>query len=501
MKLKISHKLFVANLGITGVLVIAILALTYVSPKSLMEKAVIETDIKVLDALVIELASDYAKAGTWQSFVQDRQQWKALATSQLIRFLPKMPFQPQAGSLSPVNFGPPGDNPLIPRHGHIDPPDLSDGKFFQEIGIVGFSTFVQRVALLDADRNVIIAPDVQSDENQFRKIIVNDEIVGWARMGVIDIKMDPMAQWFIERQLTLSSWVSIIGVILAALFSYVLARHITAPIKELTRGASRLAEREFDIQIDVRTGDELQNLATSFNRISQELKGYETRQKQWIMDISHELRTPLTILLGELDALRDGVSRYDNKVAASLREEAGQIRRLVDDLHELTDLERKDFVRAWDPVNINDLLDFHIKKYEQRMSDRDIRVTFRPVEGDPLVVGDRHRLGQVLQNLLENSCRYIESPGELYVLGSKTVEGVFVSFEDTGPGVAPRSLPKLFDRLYRTDQSRSRKTGGAGLGLAICKNIIDAHGGKIDAFHSSKGGLCVRIQLPVNDEK
>src|SRR5690606_39974565 len=144
----------------------------------------------------------------------------------------------------------------------------------------------------------------------------------------------------------------------------------------------------------------------------------------------------------------------------------------VDDLHELTDLERKDFVRAWDPVNINDLLDFHIKKYEQRMSDRDIRVTFRPVEGDPLVVGDRHRLGQVLQNLLENSCRYIESPGELYVLGSKTVEGVFVSFEDTGTGVAPRSLPILFDIFVLTDQSLSRKTVGIGHRLACRINTL-----------------------------
>lgn len=494
MNLKISHKLFLANVGITMALIFAVLSLSYWINRSLVSQIAFDVDKHALTELAQELAADYKKDATWNAYTEDRGAWRKKLAEQL--------FKTEPFKNSPLNRGfvsTFGEHPPFPGKQHsphpFDAGRPSEPGGEKDTGKPPFSTFMERVALLDASKNVLIPAEVSSEKDLLYPITSGSATVGWVKMGILDAGTDHLSELFFKRQLIVVSWISIIGALLAAAFSYLLSRHFTSPIKQLATCAARLARRDFSTRISVSTGDELQELADSFNQIALELSGYESRQKQWILDISHELRTPLTILLGELEAVKDGVLPCDLTTVSSLQEEGNQIKRLVDDLHELSKLEQLGFVCTQHPVQINALLKDQIDRYRHKLDGRAIRLEFNPLPTDPVAIGDHNRLLQVLQNLLENGLRYVESPGQIYIHGSEFGDTIELIFEDSGPGVSVDALPKLFDRLYRTDASRNRKTGGMGLGLAICRNIIESHNGNITTEPSDKGGLRIKIQL------
>ncbi len=491
MKLKISHKLFLANLGITVVLIVAVLSLSYWINRSLASQIAFEIDKQALEELALELATEYRRSPSWEPYLNDRPAWHAKLATQLFKTEP-FKSMPQK-MVFPLGFGehaPPSQSTLSAAGPppHLAPVDHSTDSQH-------FSTFMERVALLDADKKVLIPADVVTEKDLLLPVKVDSRTVGWVKMGILDASVDLLSELFFKRQLIVVSWISVIGALLAAAFSYFLSRHFTSPINQLATCAARLARRDFTTRISVSTGDELQELGDSFNQIAMELNGYEARQKQWIQDISHELRTPLTILLGELEAVKDGVLPCDLNTVSSLQEEGLQIKRLVDDLHELSRLEQVGFDCVQRPVQINALLSDQVDRYLHKFDSRAINVQFDPLPDNPVVIGDHNRLLQVFQNLLENGLRYVESPGRIYIHGNARGDTIELNFEDSGPGVSAEALPKLFDRLYRTDASRNRKTGGMGLGLAICRNIIESHNGTITTLPSNKGGLRVKIQL------
>lgn len=495
MKLKISHKLFLANLGITVVLIVAVLSLSYWINRSLVSQIAFDIDKQALNELALELAAEYQDNPSWESYVDNRQAWNAKLAAQLFKTEPfknmpqKMIFP--LGTGEHLNAPPPPPPPVSIGAG--PPPHQATGAPFGNDQ--AFSTFMERVALLDAGKDILIPAEVLTERDLQLPIKVGSATVGWVKMGILDASVDMLSELFFKRQLIVVSWISVIGALLAAAFSYLLSRHFTSPINQLATCAARLARRDFTTRISLTTGDELQELGDSFNQIAKELNGYEARQKQWIQDISHELRTPLTILLGELEAVKDGVLPCDLNTVSSLQEEGLQIKRLVDDLHELSRLEQVGFDCVQLPVQINALLNDQVDRYRHKFDSRNIRVRFDPLHNNPVVIGDHSRLLQVFQNLLENGLRYVESPGQIFIHGYTRGDIVELNFEDSGPGVSAEALPKLFDRLYRTDASRNRKTGGMGLGLAICRNIIESHNGVITTLPSSKGGLRVNIHL------
>lgn len=214
------------------------------------------------------------------------------------------------------------------------------------------------------------------------------------------------------------------------------------------------------------------------------------------MDVSHELRTPLTILQGEFEAINDGVSTYDKKTVASLNEEVQHISRLVNDLHELTVTDTLELNYRHEEVDLYLLLTNYLQRYRSKFLGSDILIDLDLDAAKVIVAGDVYRLAQVIKNILDNSIRYIKSPGHLWIEAKQIDNELELQFHDSGPGVPDDAITRLFDRLYRSDPSRNRQTGGSGIGLAICKNIILAHKGKIFASHSAKGGLCINIQLP-----
>jgi two-component system sensor histidine kinase BaeS len=269
-------------------------------------------------------------------------------------------------------------------------------------------------------------------------------------------------------------------------------------VELITQGAHAVASRKFDARIDVRTGDELGQLAEDFNMMAQTLERYENLRKQWISDISHELRTPVSILRGEIEAIQDGLREVTDKNIGSLHAEVMHLQKLINDLHSLAVADNGSLSMKKEKIDIIGLLENSAEKFRPQYSRAGITLEFDKIPGENIfVTTDRDRLSQVFSNIFENTLRYTDSPGEMKIRHEVRHGKIHLYFEDSKPGVPEESFAKLFDRLYRVDTSRSRKRGGSGLGLAICKSIIESSGGEINASGSRLGGLMIEIVMPV----
>jgi two-component system sensor histidine kinase BaeS len=266
----------------------------------------------------------------------------------------------------------------------------------------------------------------------------------------------------------------------------------------LIQGTKALSRRDFDVHITPTTRDELAQLAENFNAMAHTLNTYETMRQQWITDISHELRTPLAVLQGEIEALQDGVREPTPENLASLQGEILRLKRLVEDLHLISLADSDQLFLNLKPIVILPLVEQIIEGFQPRFTRRGIalELDLRKIAGVQ-INADGGRLGQVISNILDNAGKYMHAPGTLKAIGKTEGTDLILTFEDSGPGAPPETHDRLFDRLYRVDSSRSRQTGGSGLGLSICRNIIENHNGGIWAASSSIGGMLIGIRLPL----
>ena len=291
---------------------------------------------------------------------------------------------------------------------------------------------------------------------------------------------------------------AIAGLLFAAIISLVLTMNITGPIRKLGRGTRSLISGEFKTRVSIQNRDELGKLSRDFNILAKTLDKNSESQKQWLADISHELRTPIAILKSELEAVEDGIREFDKETLQSLTHEVKRINNLVNDLYELTLADLGAMKYQMREMNIGSCLKEVIESYRDRLESSEIEIK-KLINTDGAFLGDSYRLEQLFTNLIENTLRYTDSPGKLEIQLKENKEDILIKFSDSEPGVDPDVMDKVFDRFFREELSRSREKGGAGLGLAICHEIVEAHSGKIKATKSEYGGLSIEISLPKGD--
>ena len=246
----------------------------------------------------------------------------------------------------------------------------------------------------------------------------------------------------------------------------------------------------FKTRIPVAVGDEMGLLSDDFNILAMTLEKTEKNRQLWVADISHELRTPLAVLRGELEALQDGIRQPEPETITALHGEVMHLARMVNDLYELSMSDIGALNYKMVEVNPAGILAGTLELFEQRLNQKGFELITDLSVGQPCsLLADPDRLQQLFTNVLENSLRYTDLPGKIKVQVEIDKEQVSIDFQDSSPGVSPEQLPKIFDRLYRVEGSRNRGTGGAGLGLAICKNIVNAHQGSIEADSSPLGAV------------
>lgn len=286
----------------------------------------------------------------------------------------------------------------------------------------------------------------------------------------------------------------------------VIARVISAPVAELAQAAQRVGAGDLSTRVQTRGSKEMVQLASTFNAMAAELQHAETLRNKLMADVSHELRTPLAVLEGNLRAALDHVYALDEAEVANLYSQTRHLIRLVNDLRELALAENHQLPLERQPTDLQGLVAETLQAIEPLAAEKGVHLldNTTPI---PQVDVDPIRIRQVLFNLLTNALRHTPAGGEVSASVGQTSlhhgagsTHVFITVQDTGEGMEAEELAAVFDRFYRADKSRSRETGGAGLGLAIARAIIEAHGGSLEARSAGKGqGSQFTATLPFGD--
>jgi len=353
--------------------------------------------------------------------------------------------------------------------------------------------------LLDPAGRRIAGPPLGNGDAEIQPIRVAGQTVGHLAYRPSGPLSDRLARGFQAQQLEAALVTALIVVLLAAGVSVLLARGFLAPVRRLAASTRALAAGRFDTRVEVNRRDELGHLAADFNRLAETLQRNERLRGEFMADISHELRTPMAVLRAELEAIEDGVRPLGRESLARLQSNIATLSKLVDDLYELSLADAGALNYRMAPLNLGELVRETTGQWRARLEEAGLALTLSVPDAKVTVNADQRRLRQLLDNLLENSLRYTDTGGAVRLALGTTNGRAVLRIEDSAPGVPSHALGRLFERLYRVEASRSRASGGAGLGLAICRNIAQAHGGGIEAYHAALGGLGLRLTLPLRD--
>lgn len=430
-------------------------------------------------SLIEGLTEYYANNQSWSNLVGDKQKWVDLLWQSSPHRRHRPPLWIKEARMEPNDVWPPAlaERPVKK---HVIPLEL-------------------RVMLLNADKTIIFGRKESLPQLSLQPIHYQEQIVGY--LGLLPGKTFNQASEirFMERQSESFIWIALLMISLSAGLAWLLAYTLGQPLKRITTAAKALAVGRYDIRLPVESTDELGQLARDFNDMAAALEQSEQARRRWVADISHELRTPLAILRGELEALQDGIRPLTAEAIDSLFGDVMRLNRLTEDLYQLSlsDQGALSYRKAHvDPVEI---LQEDLSALKPDFQNKHIHIKWTNHLPNPVsIYADPDRLSQLYRNLLNNSANYTDSNGQLAITIFREADKLVLNFSDSEPGVPESELPKLFDRFYRLESSRSRHHGGAGLGLALCSNIVEAHNGTIQALCSPLKGLTIRIELPIS---
>jgi len=465
-----------------------------------------------LSSLARVVARHYAYHGDWQPVIENTQLWWTLASPMAIMPNPD-------GSVADLSD-------MRKNHTYLHP-------------MLSSESFGGRVSLIDKDLHVKATPEENIEPRDLapppRRMPSLDEIAGSlllydthgkllrgdpkheritsvevpiiVRGEVVGVLKRPRPSHEIQK-IKYSVWSTatetlVWGLLIAFVFSllsaYVVSKNLSRPLFRISATLRNLASGHFDARLPAINNVAYQSICDDVNFLGRALEESKETRQRWISDISHELRTPVSILNAEIESAEAGIQGSSEDMLKSMREEVVQLNQLINDLKMLShsDLGGLNFERS--EIGVAQCLKQFADKIRSAAGKHDLKfeLCLETLPVDVTLFADENRLRQVFDNLLQNSLRYTDSGGIMRLTATTADNRLQIVWEDSDPSVPDESLPRLFERLYRVESSRSRATGGSGLGLSICKSIIEADGGEITACHSELGGLAIVIKLPL----
>ena len=537
MRISIGHRLFAAVL-------LAILAVTATGIALMRHKVLgsfadyaVRIELDRLAELSSSLGRQYTAKGDW-SFIprsrEQREEWIAVELLRLerIRDFPTVPLPPEAPvvvrklqpqeppeppeapaapepvgkpkgispPLPPVPDAPPVPAPpAMPKLPPLPPPPPAP-KIVSDGVTVAEAPLQDRIALYDAAGGYIAGHEAPGAPTVKRPIVVNGETVGHLAVTRPLRPSDALALAFLDQIKESLFVIVLLSVALSALAASLLAAHFRKPVLKLAQGTRELAAGRFDTRLDIARSDELGELAQHFNQLAERLESAERMRRDWVADTSHELRTPVSVLRAQIEAMQDGVRPATRENLDVLARQVMALSRLVEELNVLARLDVGALEYSMSNVNAWSLLRSQADAFSEKLDAAGLKMEIGPPPSRATVLADPDRLRQVFDNLLENSVRYTSAGGTVKLTAATVGAMLVLHLDDSTPGVPDDALPRLTERFYRVDASRSRKGGGSGLGLALCEKIVQAHGGTLTFAHSPLGGLRASIALPLAQE-
>lgn len=480
-RLPLAGKLFFAIALTAAISIAAMASMVAWSMRDGFTRYLLQAEIDRFDDLERALAGAHdPSAPGWPELRLSPEAWlKFVRTHFRPRHLPP----PPSGERSPPLKGGGGGRPKGPPLG-VDPAQLDE-----------------RLALLDADGRHVAGPLAGGFDAVRRPILTasaeaDGRPIGWISLAPPRSSSAAVDTFYLSEQLKSLLLASLVALLLSAVSAVALARWILAPVKKVAAAVSVLAAGDYGARLANTRYDELGRLIDDHNVLAANLEAAQTMERRWMTDTSHELQTPLATLRAGLEALQDGVRQPDAKTFDELHAAVLRLSRLVADIGTLSRASEGQILTSRVRMNFADLVAEAVEEARPRLSDAGLSIAYTQ-DGPVVLDGDPLRLGQLIDNLLENACRYTAAPGNVAVHTRSSETAVVLTIEDTPPQPGAAAMDRLFERFYRAEESRSRAHGGSGLGLAICQAIVRAHGGTIKALPSSLGGLLVGVELPV----
>jgi len=323
------------------------------------------------------------------------------------------------------------------------------------------------------------------------------------RSGVGTIYMTSPSSALTSLSLVYSSvgryfiWGDLLAVAAAVLATFFISRRILSPVRDLTTTAGKLGQGDLSQRVESRDRGELGQLAVAFNSMADDLERAEKLRRDLVVDVAHELRTPLSNIRGYLEAIRDDVVKPEPAIIQSIYDEALLLSRLIDDLQDLTLAEAGKLKLVVQPENATTIMAQSVSASQAQAVAKGLTLRTEFAGPLPLCLVDANRISQVLHNLIANAVAHTPAGGSVTVSAKQQDARIVISVVDTGEGIPPEDLPNIFERFYRADKSRTRSTGGHGLGLTIARRLVEAHGGTISVQSELGKGSSFTFTVPV----
>lgn len=428
-------------------------------------------DLQRTRQLALQLESIHAETGSWEALVGDRRRWVKLVMG-VTGHEVASGMEERLYEMFPASSFPSGLPAPLPL----------------------------RYALLDSRQNVLLGPSPSGPDREIYPIGKAATPVGYVAINPSPASFSNLYDVTFRRQFIAGIVAAALGAVLfALLLALGVSRRFLRPVSEVATAARQLAAGNYAMRLETGSTDELGRLRGDINELAAALDRHEDLQRRWIADISHELRTPVSLLLARLEAVQDGVRQMDRQTVDSLHADVTRLSLMIEDLYTLSLSDTGTLEYRKRPVDLGSVAACAVESLSDEFAAAGLSTEIQRDPAAVLVVNaDPDRLHQALVNLLTNSLRYTEKGGRVRVRVFRDASSAIVQVDDSPPAVAEADLPRIFDRLYRTEDSRSRRFGGAGLGLAIARSIVEAHDGRITARTSlDLGGLQVEIGLPL----
>ena len=521
--LKLLHKFSLAFLISNFIAVLLLLGLVIWSLTSGFNEFVNTSDQQYFTRVKQSLTQVYQEHQSWQPLTESRELWRnvfapAAKDARTDPYREKRPRQepPPRKGRDDRHRRPPSreehgdrDKRPPPRENRGDrdrrpPPREEPGDRYKKPPKNEADDFMKterRISFYNADKVPFVGRE-DIDENQWiEPITFNGDTVGYLALVPANAEKNSPASIFLKQQYQMFGLIAGAVIFLAVLMALGLSRHLVAPIKRLMEATNRLRSGLYDTRVPLLTRDELGQLSENVNDLAQTLEKNQSNRYQWMSDTSHELRTPLTVIKSQLIAIQDGIFEADEKRVALFIEEIDKLNRLVDDLYQLSSSDIGGLTYKKTEQQPLVLLSQVVANYQGKFEQGNLTVSHNldaQNAREYTAIVDKDRIKQLFSNLLENCCRYTHPGGKINIVSYTRGQTLDIQIQDSVPGVPADKQPKLFERFYPVEASRSRKYGGSGLGLALCKQIVEAHQGTISAMSSPLGGLCIKLTLPLS---
>lgn len=350
-----------------------------------------------------------------------------------------------------------------------------------------------RLSLYDANRQFVVG-EPSDIPVSYRPIMVNNKVVGYLGLKPVLDQDDALSINFFSNQkryLLLVYGLTFLTSLIAALL---LATYFKKPIQRLLNATRELTKGHYQHQVKINRNDELGDLSTEINQLAVILDQHERSRRQWVADTSHELKTPLAVLQAQIEAMQDGIRKPTPEHFEAMLRQVTSLKKLTQDLADLAQAEAQQLTCYLAEVNPWNVVLQEVENFKPKFAQANLSISVQG-EGANLQL-DIDRFKQIMVNLLGNSIRYTEAGGEIRVHTEQSATHWSVIVDDSPFGLTDEQLARLGERFYRVDDSRTRSTGGTGLGLALSGKIAQALGGKLSFEHSPLGGLRCKLTFP-----